>query len=117
MVIFTFVKGPTVLAHDAGAVYGGRVDFGTDLRRRIEANGLTLSAFAKRAKVNPGIVSLVMRGQRKPPMKHLMAWADALSLDGFERDIFIIDAVIAAAPNDVGAVIRRWGETGSRRRR
>ena len=62
--------------------------FGSELRWYRQRAGMSQEGLAARAGLSPEAVSLLERGRRSPRMTTLSLLADALRLDGAERDRF-----------------------------
>ncbi len=80
--------------------------FGSLLSYYVKAAGLSLRGFARIVKCSPTLPGLVARGQRRPPLDLINAWADALKLTGSDRDRFLELAILAHLSPD----LKRWIE-------
>lgn len=69
---------------------------------------------AKRVGSTSGGMSLYRHGKVNPPLKKLPAWADALGLEGQEREDFIVLGHLAHAPEQIErsflAMLKEVGE-------
>ena len=68
--------------------------FGQFLEQRIRAAGMTQAGFGARVGLTRGQITNVTKGRRKPSARDLHRWADALDLDGDQRDQFVSLALI-----------------------
>ena len=68
------------------------------------------AAFARRAGTSKGNLSHVLSEFRKPPLKTIDKWADALDLVGDQRDNFIDLAHLAHAPDRVQRIVQRLSD-------
>ncbi len=59
-------------------------------RRKKRGRGFNLSTLARRSKISPSLLSQILVGKRKLNSKTAEALADALSLRGRERRIFVL---------------------------
>lgn len=72
--------------------------FGSELRWYRQRAGMSQEVLAARAGLSPEAVSLLERGKRSPRMTTLSLLADALRLDGGERDRFFATLVPPPTP-------------------
>lgn len=80
--------------------------FGELLRSHLDRRGLTLTAWAKQVACAHSLVSHITRGERTPPLDRMPAWADALKLQGKDRDQFMELAALAHAPARIHALVQ-----------
>ena len=70
--------------------------FGRNLEQLLAARSLSLRGFAERVGMSPGWVSRVKR--LTIAAEHIEPWADALGLQGTERERFVLLAWLTHAP-------------------
>jgi transcriptional regulator with XRE-family HTH domain len=81
-------------------IYGGRLmlrfldQLAVLLNRRRESP----TAFGERVGVSHSTMGRIMQGLRPPDVDQLDAWADALELDGQERETFLLAGALANCP-------------------
>jgi transcriptional regulator with XRE-family HTH domain len=68
---------------------------------------LSQRSFAKKAGISGGYPAHFVSGERPPPIDKLDAMADALELEGEEREQFIESAHLAHATEEVRALVGR----------
>lgn len=83
------------------------VSFSQLLRDYLTERGWTQKQFAKRVGVNPGTISAILLGKRKPWFGRAMKWADVLELKGAEREAFLDSFALAASPSRMATVVAR----------
>jgi len=85
--------------------------FSNNLGALLEREGLSQSAFARMVGGSQAQVSQVLRGVTKPPKdrKRLLRWADALRLEGQERERFLYEADLARSPATVQRTLANKG--------
>jgi transcriptional regulator with XRE-family HTH domain len=82
----------------------GLITFGEYLYEAIKRKGVSLREFAPRLGVTHSMLSQIKSGQvRVPPERHEQ-WADALELQGDEREFFLDLAALSCAPPRVLAM-------------
>jgi transcriptional regulator with XRE-family HTH domain len=86
--------------------------FGDYLDLLLKARGLSVRAFAARVGSQAGSVSISKRKTMNPD--RMIAWADALDLDGEERERFFDLATLTHAPT---YLVRRFHDLVSENRR
>ena len=72
----------------------------------IQAAGMTRLAFADKAGCSPSLVTEVIQGVRKPPLRHLDRWAELLLVSPEARLVFVRHGALTHAP----AIVRSWIE-------
>ena len=77
--------------------------FGDLLTALVARRGLTMAAFAARGGASASTLSRIRRGDRAPTAPQAARWADALGLQGGEREEFLASAALAQAPAAVRA--------------
>jgi transcriptional regulator with XRE-family HTH domain len=81
-------------------IYGGQLmlrfldQLAVLLNRRRESP----NAFAARVEVSHSTMGRIMQGLRAPDVDQLEAWANALELDGDEREAFLLAGALANCP-------------------
>lgn len=82
--------------------------FGPLLADYLTQRGWSIRAFARQVDHNPTFISQIIRGQRRPPLKRVDAWADQLDLSSQDRESFLDAAALAHAPARVHEIIARY---------
>lgn len=78
--------------------------FGRLMERQWSARGFSQRTFAQAPGCAPGAVQFVRIGRRRPPLRALDRWADALGLTGDDRAVFLLVARLEHAPS----AVREW---------
>ena len=81
--------------------------YGEMLKSLIAQKGYGLREFAQRVGYAHSNISAIMAGRRPPPLDRIERWADALGLDGQERQEFLEEAYLAHAPQQVRHIVDR----------
>jgi hypothetical protein len=82
------------------------VTFGRLLTALIAEKTEGKSAFARACGSTAGFINNVCRDRRLPPLDSIESWADALSLTGEPRRLFLQAAFLAHAPSQVRDLVR-----------
>ena len=82
-------------------------DFVQLLADALTDAGLTPAVFARKVGVPRSFLSMVLSGQRKPPLARLESWADALGLRDEPRDLFLDEGSLLASPPRIQALVGR----------
>lgn len=61
------------------------VPFGRLLEQALRRKGLSQNQFARRVAVPRSVISEIVRGRRKPPVRRAVGWMDALDIPANER--------------------------------
>jgi transcriptional regulator with XRE-family HTH domain len=102
------------------------VSFGTTVRRRREALGLTLEQLAERAGLSPNYVGTIENGRRDPSLSTVLALAKGFRIPPGEllgpvKDLspggYDVGRQYDAAPEDVQDLVVRLLRVAARRRR
>lgn len=81
---------------------------GTFLANRWVNRGMSLRDFAKRIRRSPAYVTLLRQGKRAPPEDHYVhMWADALSIDGDDREYLLDLAALERTPDRIRQKFQR----------
>lgn len=64
-------------------------DFATIFQEHLDARGMNRRAFAEQVACHTALVTMVAKGRRRVPPHAIDRWADALGLEGEEREAFI----------------------------
>ena len=85
---------------------------------RMQQAGMSVRQLARQSGASPAIISRVMRGQRRPPAKHIQTWASALGLSESEQESFI-DAAIRdhCEPEIYSIIVELRNEVGQLRKK
>ncbi len=83
------------------------VSFSYLLRDYLANRGWNQKQFAQKVGVNPGTISAIILGKRKPWFGRATKWADALELKGAERETFLDSFALAASPSRMATVVAR----------
>ncbi len=82
----------------------GITPFGEKLYALIARKGWSVREFATKAGTYQSNLSDIRRRKRSPPLHHVEAWADLLSVTGREREYFLDLAALECAPARVLAM-------------
>jgi len=72
--------------------------FGELLTHFLEARKRDDRSFARQVGYDNSLIGKVKRGTRRPPANDLIKWADALTLDGSDRDDFLEAGLLLHTP-------------------
>jgi transcriptional regulator with XRE-family HTH domain len=81
--------------------YTSRMSWGPEVQRMYFVARGSQSAVAKALGVERSRISALLRGDSKPSYENAVAMADALGLQGIEREQFVLLAVIESCPEPV----------------
>lgn len=76
-------------------------DFQIALRNALETSGVTQRGFAKKCGISTALIQSMLTGKSKPKSDRIEPMADALKLEGVERQRFIDSAKLAKSHDDV----------------
>ena len=77
------------------------------MKKHLAARTWTQAEFAQRVQMSPAGLNAILKGKRKPWFGRSIAWADALSLTGSEREDYLDAMAIAASPSRIAALVTR----------
>ncbi len=81
--------------------------FGPILAAALESRGMAQREFARVVGIQQGSLQHILKGRRKPPLKAIPKWADALRLKGTDREEFLEAAYLRHAPPYVQDLVSR----------
>ena len=76
----------------------------------LEFRRIQQKQFAFSVSATPAHINMIAKGSRLPPLDRIEAWADALNLNGSERQEFIEAAWLAHCPAEAQAMVQRLRE-------
>ena len=71
------------------------------LTAALKKNGLSGRSFSMKLQISQGYVSNIITGRIPPPKRDLEDWAAVLKLDGEMREKFMIEGLLAHAPEKI----------------
>jgi hypothetical protein len=80
------------------------------LAHKIAACGVSMTALARRAKMDPALLSRAARGLKPFPAKHARPLGVSLGLQGVDLAEFVLEAHLSASSDEIRGYVTRLRE-------
>ena len=81
--------------------------FGTALAQAMKAAGFSQATFAQAVKISQGQLSRILNAERRPPLRDVPRWLNALGVPDSARSRLLLLADLAHAPPRVAGFVER----------